>query len=158
MKVRLKKIDSRAGIPTRSTDGASGYDVKALSEGQIVENGANEDTYYFIEYRTGLALEIPEGYEAQIRPRSSISKTALMLCNSPATIDSDYRGEIIVRFRIDPMIFRRSIEQGKNPAIYHKGDRICQLIFQKVEHPKIEEVTTLSDTRRGSGGFGSTGK
>jgi dUTP pyrophosphatase len=158
MKVRFKKLDPKAELPVRSTDGASGYDVKAIGEGRVVESGPDEDVYYFIEYRTGLAMELPKGYEAQIRPRSSISKTALALCNPPATIDSDYRGEIKVRFRIDPGILEQAIEQKKNPAVYHDGDRICQLVFQKVEHPKIEEAEDLNDTERGSGGFGSTGK
>jgi dUTP pyrophosphatase len=158
MKVLFKKLIPEAELPTRGTEGSSGYDVKAVSNPEFVQSKQGEDIYYYIQYRTGLAIEVPHGYETQARPRSSISKTALILANSVATIDSDYRGEILIRFKIDALAAMDAEKTNLAPTIYKKGDKICQLVFQKVEHPEIEMVEELSDTDRGVGGFGSTGK
>jgi len=157
-KVKFKKLDPKAELPIRGTGDSSGYDVKALGEGEIFESKDGEDMYYYIEYRTGLAMELPPGWEAQARCRSSISKTALYLCNGLGTVDADYRGELKARFRIDAGILKEATENKKNPAVYHDGDKIFQLVFSKVEHPEIEEAAELSSTERGVGGFGSTGK
>ena len=103
-------------------------------------------------YKTGLAMEIPEGYVGLIYPRSSISKTKQMLRNHVGVIDSGYRGEVILKFGW--------FSQAATPdsSVYDAGDRIAQLMI--VPHPKVEfvEVDELSDTDRGDGGFGSTGQ
>ncbi len=141
IKVKIKKLIDQAEIPKKASEGAAAFDLKAI------------DYYYnsshnFHEYGTGLSLELPEGYEAQIRPRSSISKTSFMLCNPPGTIDSDYRGEIKIRFKhIDD-----------RELFYDVGDRVAQLIIQKIPKVEFQEVGELSETIRGTGGFGSTNK
>lgn len=126
--------------PEYATERAAGLDLYAS------DYNYDNDTKIH-EYGTGIAVEIPEGYEAQLRPRSSISKTSLIMCNSPGTIDSDYRGELIFRFKdID--------DRG---LIYSVGERIGQIILVPIPKVKLEEVTELSETKRGAGGFGSTG-
>jgi len=98
--------------------------------------------------RTGLALAIPNGYEAQVRPRSGLAlRQGLTLPNAPATIDSDYRGELLVAL----------INLGSEPVTVARGTRIAQLVFHRVEEVELEEVAELPPTPRGAGGFGSTG-
>src|SRR6185503_4284876 len=98
--------------------------------------------------RAGLGLAIPAGYEAQVRPRSGLAvKHGLTLPNSPATIDSDYRGELMI-----PMI-----NLGAEPVVVTRGMRIAQLVFQRVEAVELQEVAELPPSDRGGGGFGSTG-
>lgn len=157
MKVKFKKLVPEAELPKRSTDGSSGYDIKAIADAAVVDCDVGDTMSYYVEYSTGISMELPEGYEAQLRARSSISKTALYLCNGVGTIDSDYRGEIKLRFRVDAGVMEEAELQKKKATIYKKGEKIGQLVFQKVEHPEIEEVTDTSETERGDGGFGSTG-
>ena len=98
--------------------------------------------------RTGLALAIPPGYEGQVRPRSGLAlKYGLTLPNTPATIDSDYRGELMVAM----------INLGTEPVAVTRGMRIAQLVFQRVERVELLEVAELPPSERGQGGFGSTG-
>lgn len=98
---------------------------------------------------TGLSIELPEGYEAQVRPRSGLAIRQGITClNSPGTIDSDYRGEIKVVL----------VNLSGEKQVIHPGDRIAQLVLQKVERMNWKEVNVLSETVRSSGGFGSTGK
>jgi dUTP pyrophosphatase len=97
---------------------------------------------------TGLMLEIPEGYEAQVRPRSGLAdRQGITVLNSPGTIDSDYRGELEIIL----------INFGSEPVIIKNGDRIAQLVLAPVIRAVVREVPALRETRRGSGGFGSTG-
>jgi dUTP pyrophosphatase len=97
---------------------------------------------------TGLSIELPPGYEAQIRPRSGLAlKHGVTLLNSPGTIDADYRGEVMVLL----------VNHGAEPFTVRRGDRIAQLIVASVEHVAIVEVSELGNTTRGAGGFGSTG-
>lgn len=142
--VKVKKLHKNAVVPTYAKPGDAGMDIVAVSmdKPELSRNGI------IITYRTGLAFEIPEGYFMDIRPRSSISNTALELTNSCGVIDSGYRGEIIFKFR------DTSNGIGK---IYNPGDRIGQLII--LPYPKVElvEVDELSSTERGDGGFGSSG-
>jgi len=140
MKVNVKKLDDSAVIPQYATDGSAGMDVTAISMSV---------TDKYIEYDTGLAFEIPEGYVMLVFPRSSISKYDLVLANSVPVIDSDYRGTVKLRFK------PTGIGLGK---VYAVGDRIGQVMI--VPYPKIEfnETEELSETKRGSGGFGSTNK
>jgi dUTP pyrophosphatase len=97
---------------------------------------------------TGLSIELPAGYEAQLRPRSGLAlKHGVTLLNSPGTIDADYRGEVMVLL----------VNHGAEPFTVRRGDRIAQLIVASVEHVAIVEVADLGNTTRGAGGFGSTG-
>ena len=102
-----------------------------------------------IAVATGLRLEIPEGFECQVRPRSGIAlKKGVTVLNAPGTIDADYRGEVRVIL----------INHGEEPFSIAKGDRIAQMVLARVERLVWDEVKDLSETSRGSGGFGSTGK
>jgi len=142
MNIKIKRLHESAVIPSYSKEGDAGLDLTAISVTTV-----DKGNYGYIEYDTGLAIEIPEGYEGQIRPRSSISNTGLILANSPGTIDSNYRGSIKCRFKAIP-----------NTTIYNVGDRIAQLIIQPIPKIEFEVVDELSDTTRGDGGFGSSGK
>ena len=94
-------------------------------------------------------IELPLGYEAQVRPRSGLAiKHGLTCLNTPGTIDSDYRGELKVIL----------INLSKEPQVLHSGDRIAQMVIQKVEQVQLEEVEVINETQRGHGGFGHSGK
>lgn len=138
--VKVKRLSDSAVIPKYAKNGDAGLDLIATSK------TLNE---LFIEYGTGLAFEIPEGYVGLVFPRSSISKYHLDLANSVGVIDSSYRGEVMVRFK-------KTLDRPY-ANVYNIGDKICQLII--IPYPSIEltQVDELSNTERGSGGFGSTG-
>ncbi len=137
MKIKIKKLSSDAILPKYAHDGDAGMDVFAVSK---------KHTGKFIEYGTGLSFEVPQGYVMLIFPRSSVTNKDLILKNSVGVLDSGYRGELIMRFN----------KLGDEE--YEVGDKIGQIII--LPYPKIEfeESEELSDTSRGSGGFGSTGK
>ncbi len=144
MIVQIRRLPHHDGLPlpTRQTAGAAGYDVCSAEPEFTI--GPRERRLV----RTGLALAIPAGYEAQVRPRSGLAvKHGLTLPNSPATIDSDYRGELMI-----PMI-----NLGAEPVVVTRGMRIAQLVFQRVEAVELQEVAELPPSDRGGGGFGSTG-
>ena len=144
MKVNVKRIHPKAVIPTYSMDGDAAMDLTATSR---IERFLYDDKQGdYIEYGTELAIEIPDGHVGLLFPRSSISKMALTLANSVGVIDSNYRGEVKLRFK--------DAFKGRN---YNIGDRVGQILI--LPYPKIEltEVDELSNTTRGSGGFGSTG-
>jgi dUTP pyrophosphatase len=138
MKVRIKKLNENAVIPTYAKVGDAGMDMVAT---KIIN-----ETLDSITYGTDIALEIPEGFVGLVFPRSSIRKTDLILSNSVGVIDSGYRGEI-------QATFKRS-----GVYAYAVGDRVAQIMI--IPHPEVEfeEADELSDTERGDGGFGSTGK
>ena len=142
MQVRVKRLHEEATIPAYSKPGDAGLDLTAIS--------ATRDDYGNVVYGTGLAIEIPEGYVGLIFPRSSNSKTDLYLTNHVGVIDSGYRGEIMFKYRPKDTLL--------NAKVYAVGDRIGQLMI--LPYPVIElvEATELSDSERGEGGFGSTGK
>ena len=144
MQVKIKKLNGLAVIPTYAKGGDAGMDLIATS---IIS-----DTPTQITYGLGIALEIPEGFVGLVFPRSSIRKTGLQLSNSVGVIDSGYRGELQATFK--------KIQGVSNNALdnYKVGDRIFQIMI--IPHPMIEfvEVEELSNTERGEGGFGSTGK
>jgi dUTP pyrophosphatase len=144
MKVKIKKLNPNALIPSYAKDGDAGMDVIATS---IIS-----DTPTQITYGLGIAMEIPKGFVGLVFPRSSIRKTRLQLSNSVGVIDSGYRGELQATFNK----ITTTIENQKND--YKVGDRVCQIMI--IPHPPIEfeETDELSDTERGDGGFGSTGK
>ena len=141
MKVRIKKLSENAVIPTYAKDGDAGMDLVAT---RIISN-----TTFDVSYGTDLAMEIPNGFVGLVFPRSSIRKYELILSNSVGVIDSGYRGEIQATFKK---------ENGLDSLSYKVGDRIAQIMI--IPHPPIEfkEVDDLSETERGDGGFGSTGK
>ncbi len=144
MKVKIKKLHPLAVIPTYAKSGDAGMDLIATS---IISETPSQ-----ITYGLGIALEIPEGFVGLVFPRSSIRKTRLQLSNSVGVIDSGYRGELQATFNK----ITTTIENQKND--YKVGDRVCQIVI--IPHPPIEfeEADKLSDTDRGEGGFGSTGK
>jgi dUTP pyrophosphatase len=143
MKVRIKKLNENAVIPSYAKSGDAGMDLVATS---IISNTSTQ-----ITYGIGLALEIPKGFVGLIFPRSSVRKTRLMLSNCVGVVDSGYRGELQATFN---KINNDSISEND----YNVGDRIAQIMI--IPHPEIEfeETNELSDTERGEGGFGSTGK
>lgn len=139
MKIKIKKLHLEAKVPTRGTEHSAGYDLYAISHKRLDD--------FTIEYSTGLSFEIPEGHVGLIFPRSSIYKTDMVLTNSVGVIDSDYRGEV-------KFIFKRPHTRG---MMYGNGDRVGQMII--LPYPQVEfETGELSETDRGEGGFGSTGK
>lgn len=144
MKVKIKKLNENAIIPKYAKPGDAGLDLTAIN---IYEPDKKEDGTGSIAYGTGLAIEIPEGYVGLVFPRSSVWKTSLTLANCVGVIDSGYRGEIIVRFKIDNVTF---------PNIYNVGERVAQLIITPYPQIELEESEELSETERGEGGFGST--
>ena len=141
MQVKIKKLNPNAVIPTYAKSGDAGMDLVAT---KIISN-----TTFDVTYGTDLAMEIPKGFVGLIFPRSSIRKYELILSNSVGVIDSGYRGELQATFKK---------ENGLDSLAYKVGDRIAQIMI--IPHPEIEfeEVDDLSDTERGDGGFGSTGK
>jgi len=146
MEIGFKRTHTMTPKPERMTSGSVGFDLVA------VDAKVNYEKQY-IEYKTGLSLEIPEGYGGFIFARSSISKTPHSLANAVGVIDSDYRGEIAVRMR-----FNEYNVSNKESDVYSIGDRIAQLVILPVPSVTFKEKTELSDTVRGSGGFGSTNK
>ena len=144
MEVRFRRLPSNPDLPLpeRATEHAAGYDIRSAEPSVTLDPG---------EIRlvaTGLVMELPEGVECQVRPRSGLAlKHGITLPNSPGTIDPDYRGEL------------RVIMQNLGPerVTLERGERIAQLVFARFEEPSISEVEELSATERGSGGFGSTG-
>lgn len=155
MKIKFKKLHEDAVLPSYAKPGDAGMDISALSDGKPVFSEDNKNLWYYVEYKTGLSCEIPEGFVGLLFPRSSISKSALMLSNSVGVLDSGYRGEICLRFKIDSGVGNTD-EMNYKAAVYKKGDRIGQLII--IPYPTIEPEFSdeLSDTERGDGGFGST--
>lgn len=143
IKIGIKNI-SNNDMPSYATEGSSGLDIKAWLKEPIMLC-----TLERYAVPTGLFLEIPRGFEAQIRPRSGLAlKQGLTCLNTPGTIDSDYRGELRVII----------INLSKDQQIINNGDRIAQIVFQKIEEISWDLKTELSETVRGDGGFGHTGK
>lgn len=145
LKVRFKRLPGNPdlAIPERATGGAAGHDIRSAEAEVILEPGVPRAV------RTGLAMEIPAGIECQVRPRSGLAlRRAVIVPNAPGTIDSDYRGEVKVIL----------LNLGREPVRIERGERIAQLVFARYEAPRVSEATELSDTERGVGGFGSTGR
>jgi dUTP pyrophosphatase len=140
MKVRFKKLSEKAVTPKYAKPGDAGMDMVATS---LVKSEV------FYEYGTDIAVEIPEGYVGLLFPRSSISKTKQILANHVGVVDSGYRGEIKFRFKkLD----------WDNGEVYEIGDKIGQLVIIPYPTIELEEVSELSETNRGNGAFGSSGK
>jgi dUTP pyrophosphatase len=129
-------------LPSRGPPGSAGYDLPSAEEGVLapLERRA---------FATGLAIALPDDYECQLRPRSGLAlKHGVIVANTPATIDSDYRGEVKVIL----------VNLGTEPFAVTRGMRIAQMVFARVEQADFQSVTALPATSRGSGGFGSTGR
>ena len=135
---------SNNDLPGYSTEHSAGMDLRAYLENEVVLKPLER-----LLVPTGIYIELPEGYEAQIRPRSGLAvKHGISIVNSPGTIDADYRGEIKVIL----------INLSKEDFVIKNGERICQMIIQKYEKAELIEVEQLNVTVRGEGGFGHTGK
>lgn len=137
----MKRLCPDAKLPTRSTSSSAGLDLYAYSEEPFGS--------CMVAYNTGIAVEIPEGYTGFIFPRSSITGTSMRLGNACAVIDSDFRGEIQLRFD--------DLNLPDSNRNYQVGDRIGQLILLATPRFEVVEVQELSQTTRGAGGFGSSG-
>ena len=142
MNIKIKKLHPEAVIPSYSKEGDAGLDLTAVTMTSV-----NEENYGYLEYDTGLSIEIPENHVGLVFPRSSISNTGLILANAVGVVDSNYRGPIKCRFKAIP-----------NSNVYNSGDRVAQLIILPIPQITFEEVEELSTTERGNKGFGSTGK
>lgn len=141
MKIKILKLTEDAIVPKYAKPGDAGMDLTAIS--------ADFSDLNYLTYHTGLAVEIPEGYVGLLFPRSSVYKTGQQLTNSVGVVDSGYRGEIMLKYT-------RNINETERVA-YSPGDRIGQLIILPYPQVEFEEVDHLSNTERGSGGYGSTG-
>ena len=143
IKIQIKKLSNSVIIPKYATSGSSGMDIAAYVENNIIINPGEKALI-----STGFSIAIPAGYEVQIRPRSGLAaKKNITVLNTPGTIDADYRGEIKVIL----------INLGQEKFIVKSGERIAQMVVCPVVQANLEEVTELSDTKRGTGSFGSTG-
>lgn len=156
MEIKLKRLSNDAVIPQRMTEGSAGFDMTASS----MEYDSILDCYI---YHTDIAVEIPKGYVGLAFPRSSNRKTEAYLANSVGVIDSDYRGEIMFCYKlrtsakINKDISAIEREWYGTGAPYSKGDRIGQLVIVPIPDITFKEVSELSNTDRGQGGYGSTG-
>ena len=141
--VKILKAHQRVALPRYESGGAAGMDLRAFLDADISIPPLGR-----VKIPTGLRIELPEGYEAQIRPRSGLAlKHALTVLNSPGTIDSDYRGDIGIIL----------INLSAQDVIIKDGERIAQLVVAPVCRARIEEAQSLMPSPRGDGGFGSTG-
>lgn len=141
--LKFKKLDPRAVLPKYETPGAAGMDVRVIVDEPVAIAPGKAVTL-----RTGLAVEIPFGYEIQVRPRSGLAfKNGLTVANSPGTLDSDWRGENLLRI----------VNHSTEWFWVENEMRMAQFVLAPVEQAEIIEVDELSSTERGEGGFGSTG-
>jgi dUTP pyrophosphatase len=125
------------------TPGSAGMDLASAADGPVSVPAGER-----VGIPTGWAMELPPGYEAQVRPRSGLAwRSGLTVVNSPGTIDSDYRGEVVVLL----------VNLSKQPVVVQPGDRVAQMVIAPVIQGAVEEVADLSSSQRGEGGFGHTG-
>ncbi|TXK72645.1 dUTP diphosphatase [Mesonia sp. HuA40] len=135
---------SKHPLPQYATQGAAGMDLRANLEDKVIL-GPLERTLI----KTGLFIELPIGYEAQVRPRSGLAlKKGITVLNSPGTIDADYRGEIGIIL----------VNLSQESFVIEDGERIAQMVIAQHEQANLKEVSVLEESQRGAGGFGSTGK
>lgn len=146
LEVRVQRLPHGEGLelPALATEGAAGFDLPAAIEGKLTIPAGGRELV-----PTGFIVAIPSGYEGQVRPRSGLAlRHGITLPNSPGTIDSDYRGELKVIL----------MNAGSESFIVERGDRIAQLVVAPVVRVHFSEVDSLSETKRGDGGFGHTGQ
>lgn len=139
--IRVKRLRANARLPERATEGSTGYDLYACLDGPL-EVGSEP-----VKVPAGIAIEAPPGLDVQVRPRSGLSSKGVMVAFG--TVDSDYRGELLVTLYTLPY---------REPHVVHDGDRIAQMVVSRAEHPALEIVEELSETARAAGGHGSTGR
>ena len=141
--VRWRRLRPAAVLPRYMTAGAAGLDLASAADGPLTLNPGER-----LGVPTGLAMELPAGYEGQVRPRSGLaSRVGVTVVNAPGTIDADYRGEVVVLL----------VNLGQQPHTIAPGDRVAQLVIAPVTRAELVEVQELSGTERGGGGFGHTG-
>lgn len=141
--MRIRKKSPEVSLPAYESEGAAGLDVKAFIQAPFCIHPLERG-----RIPTGLFLEIPAGYEAQVRPRSGLAaRHGITVLNAPGTIDSDYRGELEIIL----------VNVGAESFTVHNGDRIAQLVIAPVSRAVVIEAEQLSESKRGAGGFGSTG-
>lgn len=145
MKVKIKKLSDDAVIPQYAKPGDAGMDLTAVNFEHDIENNT-------LIYGTGLAIEVPEGYVCLLFPRSSIFKFPLSLANSVGVLDSGYRGEIKFLFNWE------ELKNTDKTRPYKLGERVGQMLIIPYPQVELEEVEELSETERGVGGYGSTGR
>ena len=172
--LKIKRNHPDAVLPTRAHATDAGMDLTAIDDGVPSKDGR------YIEYNTGISIELPPGYHALLHPRSSISTKDLVLANSVGLVDPDYRGNLICRFKIVPPVSLTKILTNNcsyynwearttgvettmgypswRAQLYKKGDRIAQLVIEETILADIVETTDLTDTQRGEKGFGSSDK
>jgi len=147
LRVKVVRLPHAKGLalPSYQSDGAAGMDLlAAVPRGAPLRLSPGKRALV----PTGLVLELPPGFEAQVRPRSGLAlRHGITVLNSPGTIDCDYRGEVMVLLA----------NLGEAPFRIARGERIAQLVVQRVERARLVEVAAIAETRRGAGGFGSTG-
>lgn len=144
IQVKVERLAHCKELPRYATPGAAGMDLTFASEEPVTVGPGKR-----AKLATGIKLEIPVGYEAQIRPRSGLAaKAGISLTNCVGTIDCDYRGEVMVLI----------INHGEEPYTFSPGERIAQMVIVPVPTVELIEVDQVADTERGEGGFGSTGK
>lgn len=144
-RIKVKIINkSHHPLPEYSTPGAAGMDVRAwLPDGPVTLRPLERALI-----STGLYVQLPQGYECQIRPRSGLAlRSGLSIVNTPGTVDADYRGEIKVIL----------INLGSEPFVVNDGERICQMVIKQYSHVTWEQTERLDETKREDGGFGHTG-
>ncbi len=144
LKLLIKKLHSKdIPLPTYMTESASGLDLYAAVESPVILKPLDRALI-----PTGIAIELPKGFEAQVRPRSGLAlKYGVTILNSPGTIDEDYRGELKIIL----------VNLGREDFVVNRGDRIAQLVISKRYRVEVVEVEQLNDTKRNKGGFGHTG-
>jgi dUTP pyrophosphatase len=140
--IRVKRLRDGAQLPYRATSDSTGYDLYACLEAETLTVGPEP-----VRVPTGVAIEAPSGYDVQIRPRSGLSFKGVMV--TYGTIDADYRGELLVTMYTLPY---------REPHVINNGDRIAQLVISRIAEVSLEEVSELSESVRGAGGHGSTGR
>jgi len=141
--IKMVKTHDRVILPQYESEGAAGMDLRAFLEAEIEIPPLGR-----AKIPTGLKMEIPQGYEAQVRPRSGLAvKSGITVLNSPGTIDSDYRGDVEIIL----------VNLGRENTIIKDGQRIAQLVIAPVCRAQVTETDNLEVTHRGNGGFGSTG-
>ena len=144
MKIKIKRLSENAVLPQYATEQSAGLDLHAVLDEPVTLRSLERKMI-----KTDLAIALPPGYEAQVRPRSGLAaKHGITVLNTPGTIDADYRGNICVIL----------VNLSNEPFIINNGERIAQLVISKYERADWEEVEELDETERGNKGFGSTGK
>lgn len=143
-KIKFKRLSAHAVLPRYMTVGAAGMDLVAAVDAEVILEARGGRA----AIPTGWAIELPAGYEGQIRPRSGLAaRHGVTVTNAPGTLDCDFRGQVMVLL----------VNLGPERHVIRGGDRIAQLVVAPVVHAEVEEVAELSDTARGNGGFGHTG-